>query len=90
MSFNQADPRPGAPEGPVPELALFAGSENLSSREAEARWLARQVAEALPDLKDQETIGILLFTRRHLPVYLQALAAAGLTPRVREGLKLAD
>ena len=30
-----------------------------------------------------------LFTRRHLPVYLQALAAAGLTPRVREGLKLA-
>ena len=48
------------------------------------------MAEALPGLQDQETIGILLFTRRHLPVYLQALAAAGLTPRVREGLKLAD
>ena len=47
------------------------------------------MAEALPDLQDQESIGILLFTRRHLPVYLQALAAAGLTPRVREGLKLA-
>ncbi len=90
VSFNQADPRPGAPEGPSPKLALFAGREQLSSREAEARWLARQVAEALPGLQDQETIGILLFTRRHLPVYLQALAAAGLTPRVREGLKLAD
>ena len=89
LSFNQADPRPGASEGPVPKLALFAGDENLASREAEARWLARQVAEALPDLQAQETIGILLFTRRHLPVYLQALAAAGLTPRVREGLKLA-
>ena len=48
------------------------------------------MAEALPDLKEDETIGILLFTRRHLPVYLQALAAAGLTPKVREGLKLAD
>jgi ATP-dependent exoDNAse (exonuclease V) beta subunit len=90
LSFNKADPRPGASEGPSPKLALFTDGENLSSREAEARWLARQVAEALPDLKDKETIGILLFTRRHLPVYLQALAAAGLTPRVREGLKLAD
>jgi ATP-dependent helicase/nuclease subunit A len=88
LSFNQADPRPGASEGLSPKLALFAGDENLSSREAEARWLARQVAEALPDLQAQETIGVLLFTRRHLPVYLQALAAAGLTPRVREGLKL--
>lgn len=89
LSFHAAAPRPGAPEGPVPQLALVTGSENLPAREAEARWLARQVAEALPDLKDKETIGILLFTRRHLPLYLQALAAAGLTPRVREGLKLA-
>ena len=25
LSFNHADPRPGAPEGPTPKLALFAG-----------------------------------------------------------------
>jgi ATP-dependent helicase/nuclease subunit A len=90
LSFHAADPRPGAPAGPAPRLALFPGNDNLSPRQAEARWLARQVAEALADLKDKETIGILLFTRRHLPVYLQALSEAGLTARVREGLKLAD
>ncbi len=90
LSFHAAAPRPGATAGPVPKLTLFPGNEQLSPREAEARWLARQVAEALPDLKKDETIGILLFTRTHLRVYLQALAAAGLTPKVREGLKLAD
>ena len=63
---------------------------HLSPREAEARWLARQVAEALPQLQEQETVGILLFARTHLPVYLQALREAGLTPKVREGLRLGD
>ncbi|MGO9620447.1 MAG: UvrD-helicase domain-containing protein [Desulfobaccales bacterium] len=90
LSFHAADPRPGVSEGPSPKLALFAGDENLSSRESEARWLARQVSEACSQLAEKETIGILLFTRTHLPVYLQALAEAGLTPKVREGLKLAD
>ena len=90
LRFQAAAPRPGAPEGPAPRLALFAGNENLKAREAEARWLARQVAEAEASLKNKETIGILLFTRRHLPSYLQALMEAGLTPKVQEGLKLAD
>ena len=90
LSFHPADPRPGAAAGPVPRLALVAGNENLAGRGAEARWLAWQVAEALADLKPGETIGILLFTRTHLPIYLRALAAAGLTPRVREGVRLAD
>ncbi len=56
LSFHAADPGPGAPEGPAPRLACFTASEPLSAREAEARWLARQVAEALPALKNQETI----------------------------------
>ena len=90
LSFHAADPRPEAPEGPAPRLALFADGETLSARETEARWLARQVAEALPALQEKETIGILLFTRRHLPLYLQGLTAAGLAVKVREGLKLAD
>ena len=71
LSFNQADPRPGAPEGPSPKLALFAGDENLSSREAEARWLARQVAEALPDLQD---------ARDHRHSAFHPPAPAGLPP----------
>ncbi|MCK9376789.1 MAG: UvrD-helicase domain-containing protein [Syntrophobacterales bacterium] len=88
--FHRAEPRPGAPEGLVPHLAFFTGGTDLAARELEARWLARQVAQALPGLKDKETIGILLFTRKHLPLYLQALSEAGLAVRVREGLKLAD
>ena len=48
------------------------------------------MAQALATLREDETIGILLFTRKHLPRYLQALYDAGLAVRVREGLKLAE
>jgi len=88
--FHRAEPRPGAPEGPAPHLALFAGETDLEGRELEARWLARQVAQTQATLDEEEKVGILLFTRTHLPVYLQALSEAGLAVRVREGLKLAD
>ncbi len=90
LGFHPAAPRPGAGAGEAPRLALLAGDESLSPREAEARWLARQVAEAQAGLQEQETIGILLFARTHLPTYLQALGEAGLSVRVREGLRLAD
>ena len=89
LSFQPSRPPPRGSEGPSPKLALFTGGENLSSREAEARWLARQVAEALPDLQDKRPSAFCF----HPPAPAglpQALAAAGLTPRVREGLKLAD
>jgi ATP-dependent exoDNAse (exonuclease V) beta subunit len=88
--FHRAEPRPGATEGPAPSLTLFAGDSDQTARELEARWLARQVAEARASLGKDETIGILLFTRKHLPRYLKALNDAGLAVRVREGLKLAD
>ena len=88
--FHRAESRPGAPEGPAPSLTLFAGESDPAARGLEARWLARQVAQALPTLGPDDKIGILLFTRKHLPRYLQALYDAGLTVRVREGLKLAD
>jgi ATP-dependent exoDNAse (exonuclease V) beta subunit len=88
--FHRAEPRPGATDGPAPSLTLFAGDSNQAARELEARWLARQVAQARASLGKDETIGILLFTRKHLPRYLQALNDAGLAVRVREGLKLAD
>lgn len=89
-AFHRATPRPLAPEGPAPHLAVFSGDDNPGARQLEARWLAQQVAAALPTLPTDEKIGILLFARTHLPLYLQALNDAGLTVRVKEGLKLAD
>jgi ATP-dependent helicase/nuclease subunit A len=88
--FHCSQPRPGAKSGPAPSLALFTGDSNREARELEARWLAQEVAAARAALPEKGTIGILLFARTHLPVYLQAFAAAGLTVRVQEGLKLAD
>jgi ATP-dependent helicase/nuclease subunit A len=88
--FHRAAPRPGAPAGPAPSLALFTGETEAAAREGEARWLAGQVAAALATLKEPETIGILLFARTHLSVYLKALGEAGIAVRVKEGLKLAD
>jgi ATP-dependent helicase/nuclease subunit A len=88
--FHRAEPRPGAPEGPAPYLGLFTGETDLAARELEARWLAQQVTQTLPTLREKETIGILLFTRTHLPLFLKALGEAGLAVRVKEGLKLAD
>jgi ATP-dependent helicase/nuclease subunit A len=88
--FQAADPGPAAPLGEAPELALFSGENPAAAREHEARWLARQAALAVADLKEKESIGILLFTRTHLPVYLRAFQEAGLPVKVREGLKLAD
>ncbi len=90
VGFHAADPRPNAPEGESPFLALFAGDDDRAARGAEARWLAGQVAQAVAHLKEKETIGILLFARTHLPVYLRALNTAGLPVKVREGLKLTD
>src|SRR4030042_2012374 len=69
---------------------MFSGDSEPSARELEARWLARQVAQALSTLGERATIGILLFPRPHLPRYLQALYDAGLAVRVREGLKLTE
>ncbi|MGO8761253.1 MAG: UvrD-helicase domain-containing protein [Desulfobaccales bacterium] len=89
-TFHPAASRPGAPEGPAPSLTLFTGENDLAARELEARWLARQVAQAMADLGPDDKIGILLFSRTHLPRYLQALYDAGLAVRVREGLKLAE
>ncbi|MFZ5450241.1 MAG: UvrD-helicase domain-containing protein [Thermodesulfobacteriota bacterium] len=88
--FHRAEPRPGAMDGPAPYLALFSGETDLAARQLEARWLARRVADCLPSLKKDENIGILLFTRTHLPLYLKALGETGLAVRVKEGLKLAD
>ena len=90
MDFHPAAPRPGAAQGEAPRLALFAGDDSREAREAEALWLAARVAQAETGLPAGEKIGILLFQRTHLPIYLQALHRAGLAVKVREGRKLLD
>ena len=89
VPFHPAVARPGAPPGAAPELMLFSGDKD-TARAAEARWLAQEAARAAAGREKDETIGLLLFTRTHLPLYLQALNEAGLPVRVKEGLRLLD
>jgi ATP-dependent exoDNAse (exonuclease V) beta subunit len=90
VEFYPADPGPQAPPGEAPFLALFPARDGTAGREAEARWLARQLKEAAAVRQPGEKIGVLLFARTHLAFYLQALGREGLSVQVREGLKLAD
>lgn len=77
-------------DGQAPCLALFAHEDRDQARAREARWLAHRVTQALEDLPSGDHLALLLFARTHLTTYLAALQEAGLVPKVREGLKLAD
>ncbi|MFZ5450712.1 MAG: UvrD-helicase domain-containing protein [Thermodesulfobacteriota bacterium] len=90
VEFHAATPGPDAQESASPRLALFSGEDQDGAREAEALWLAREVAQAAADLQPDEKIGILLFARTHLRNYLTAFQATGLALKVKEGLKLSD
>jgi ATP-dependent helicase/nuclease subunit A len=90
LVFQAASPAPAAPEGEAPHLALFVDDDKPAARQTEARWLARRLMQALQEQPAGDTIGVLLFARTHLKAYLEALQEAGLSVRVREGLKLAD
>jgi ATP-dependent exoDNAse (exonuclease V) beta subunit len=90
VEFHPAAPRPGASAGHHPTLALFTDDAVGSSRELEARGLAAAVKKAVGQHQPGETIGVLLFTRTHLKTYLTAFHQAGLSVRVKEGLKLQD
>ncbi len=77
---------------PTPDqlsLSLFT-SENQSgdSRATEAAWLGKAVLHELEQLPAGEKIGILLFARTHLPLYLQGLHNAGVAVQVQEGVPL--
>jgi ATP-dependent helicase/nuclease subunit A len=90
LEFAPADPGPGREGGGAPSLAVFAAEDKNEAREQEARWLAKRISQAQDDLPAGEHLAMLLFARTHLRVYLTALQEAGLVPRVREGLALAD
>ncbi len=90
VEFHAATPGPDAALGGPPRVALFLETDKNAAREAEARWLAREVSQATVGLPDGEKIGVLLFARTHLRTYLRAFHDAGLAVKVKEGLKLAD
>lgn len=79
------------PMRPSVSLNLFFEDKPLTlPAEAEAGWLARMVRHLLDERLPGASIGILLFTRSRLRVYLNALRNAGVSVRVKQGLKIAD
>ena len=79
------------PQAPPVSLNIFFEDDRVSSpAEAEAQWLARTVNYILIERSPGASIGILLFTRNRLPLYLKALRKIGLAVRVKEGLKVAE
>ncbi len=79
------------PAAQAPELALFLEwPDRDSARLREARWLAGKVAESVRKNGPSSEIGILLFSRTHLPIYLEALQSFKIPVQVKEGLKLLD
>ncbi|MBW2020561.1 MAG: UvrD-helicase domain-containing protein [Deltaproteobacteria bacterium] len=79
------------PQTPPVSLNIFFKDNSISSpAEAEAQWLAQTVRHILVEGSPGASIGILLFTRSRLPLYLKALRKTGLAVRVKEGLKVAE
>ncbi len=75
----------------IPELFLFISRPDaLTARRREADWLARHIHEARNSHGGDFEAGILLFTRTHLPIYLDALQRYGVSVQVSEGLKLLE
>ncbi len=94
VPFSPAKPSPAAPvrqdTAPV-ELALFMEwPDRKSARLREAQWLAGRIAQHLRENGRESQTAILLFSRTHLPVYLEALRQNRVPVQVKEGLKLLE
>ena len=94
VPFSPAKPSPTVPVGPDPapvELALFMEwPDRQSARVREAQWLAGRIAQHLGENGPESHTAILLFSRTHLPVYLEALQQKKVPVQVKEGLKLVE
>jgi ATP-dependent exoDNAse (exonuclease V) beta subunit len=94
VPFSPAKPSPAAPVRPDPvpvELALFMEwPDRQSARVREAQWLAGRIAQHLVENGPDSHTAILLFSRTHLPVYLEALQQKRVPVQVKEGLKLLE
>ncbi|HYA42849.1 MAG TPA: UvrD-helicase domain-containing protein [Syntrophobacteraceae bacterium] len=76
---------------PPVELALFMEwPDGGSARKREAQWLARRLALRLAQHGPCSQTAILLFSRTHLPVYLEALQQEKVPVQVKEGLKIEE
>jgi ATP-dependent helicase/nuclease subunit A len=92
VSFLEAQPAPEmlTQDPGTIKLTLLSKEEDPTlSRLKEAAWLAGAVNQADQDPRSG-SIGILLFARTHLPLYLKALYEQGLQVQVQEGLNLED
>ena len=94
VPFSPAKLSPTTPVRPDPapvELALFMEwPDRKSARAREAQWLAGRIARHLEKNGRDSQIAILLFSRTHLPMYLEALQQKRLPVQVKEGLKLLE
>ncbi len=92
--FSPAKPSPTTQvrSDPAPvELALFLEwPDRESARVREARWLAGRIAQHLAENGRDSQTAILLFSRTHLPAYLEAFQQAKVPVQVKEGLKLLE
>jgi ATP-dependent exoDNAse (exonuclease V) beta subunit len=72
-------------------LALFFQTERFPDPQVtEAKWLAHCVMELDRKIKEGKTIGILLFARTRIPLYLQAFRDMDYPVMITEGLLLTD
>ncbi|SPF49096.1 DNA helicase/exodeoxyribonuclease V, subunit A [Syntrophobacter sp. SbD1] len=94
VPFSPAKPSPTTRvhSDPAPiELALFMEwPERESARRREAQWLAGRIARHIEENGRHSHNAILLFSRTHLPVYLEALQQKKIQVQVKEGLKLRE
>lgn len=72
-------------------LTIFCEGESVSDPQvAEAQWLAHSVAHLDAKAREGEVIGVLLFTRTRISLYLQAIRDIGLPVMVTEGITLGE
>lgn len=94
VPFTPSEPSPSQKArggSPAHELALFVPwPDRRSAREREAEWLACRLSRRLEELGPETSVGILLFTRTHLSIYLEALQRKGIPVQVEQGLKLGE
>ena len=94
VPFTRSAPSPAQNKRgstPAHELALFIPwPDGRSARQREAAWLAHRLSRRLEEMGPDTSVGILLFTRAHLPVYLEALQQRGIPVQVEQGLKLSE
>lgn len=88
VAFHAAVPRPDAAAGSPPRLAVQVDVDPKRGRRREADRLAADLLRLQDSLQAGERVGVLLFTRTHLQVYLEAWRRVGLNLKIKEGLPL--